>query len=66
MLAGPITYRVNGVQYVAVLGGYGGSMGMARPAPWMQTPPPPGMLLVFKVGGTAKLPAQPKTAPRPS
>jgi quinohemoprotein ethanol dehydrogenase len=65
VLAGPITYRVNGVQYVAVLAGYGGSMGMARPAPWMPTPPPPGMLLVFKLGGTEKLPAQPKAAPPP-
>jgi PQQ-dependent dehydrogenase (methanol/ethanol family) len=65
VMAGPITYRVNGVQYVAVLAGYGGSMGMARPAPWMQTPPPPGVLLVFKVGGTATLPAVPKVAPPP-
>ncbi len=42
VIAGPITYRVDGVQYVAVLAGYGGSMGMARPADWMPTPPPPG------------------------
>jgi mono/diheme cytochrome c family protein len=65
VMAGPITYRVNGVQYVAVLAGYGGSMGMARPAPWMQTPPPPGALLVFKIGGTAKLAPVPATPPKP-
>ncbi|KPL69205.1 alcohol dehydrogenase [Erythrobacter sp. SG61-1L] len=65
VMAGPITYRVNGVQYVAVLAGYGGSMGMARPADWMETPPPPGQLLVFKVGGTAKLPERPPYTPPP-
>jgi quinohemoprotein ethanol dehydrogenase len=64
VLAGPITYRVDGVQYVAVLAGYGGSMGMARPAEWMPTPPPPGMLLVFKIGGKAMLPKMAAT-PRP-
>ncbi len=65
VLAGPITYRVDGVQYVAVLAGYGGSMGMASESPWMPTPPPPGMMLVFKIGGTAKLPEAPPTAPIP-
>jgi PQQ-dependent dehydrogenase (methanol/ethanol family) len=64
VLAGPITYRLDGVQYIAVLAGYGGSMGMARPAEWMPTPPPPGMLLVFKIGGTAGLPKVSST-PRP-
>ncbi|WEK45354.1 MAG: PQQ-dependent dehydrogenase, methanol/ethanol family [Candidatus Andeanibacterium colombiense] len=63
VMAGPITYRVDGVQYVAVLAGYGGSMGMARPAPWMPTPPPPGVLLVFKIGGMAKLAPVPHTPP---
>ena len=65
VLAGPITYRVDGVQYVAVLAGYGGSMGMARPSDWMQTPPPPGMLLVFRLGGTASLPPRAEFAPPP-
>ena len=58
VMAGPITYRVDGVQYVAVLAGYGGSMGMAVNAPWMPTPPPNGMLLVFKLGGDAEMPVQ--------
>jgi mono/diheme cytochrome c family protein len=65
VMAGPMTYRVDGVQYVAVLAGYGGSMGMARAADWMPTPPPPGMLLVFKLGGTAKLPETPASEPLP-
>jgi len=57
VLAGPIAYRVDGEQYVAVLAGYGGTMGMALESPWMPTPPPNGMLLVFKLGGAAALPA---------
>jgi PQQ-dependent dehydrogenase (methanol/ethanol family) len=59
IMAGPITYRVNGEQYVAVLAGYGGSMGVASESPWMPTPPPPGMLLVFKLGGTGVMPPSP-------
>lgn len=65
VLAGPITYRVDGEQYVAVLAGYGGSMGMAVDSPWMPTPPPNGMLLVFKLGGTAKLPEAVAAEPAP-
>jgi quinohemoprotein ethanol dehydrogenase len=65
VMAGPITYRVDGEQYVAVLAGYGGSMGMAVSSPWMPTPPPNGMLLVFKLGGKAHLPVQPAAARPP-
>ncbi|MXP00659.1 PQQ-dependent dehydrogenase, methanol/ethanol family [Altererythrobacter xixiisoli] len=65
ILAGPITYRVNGEQYVAVLGGYGGSMGMATTSDWMRRPPPNGVVLVFKLGGKASLPALPAETPRP-
>ncbi|MXO58473.1 PQQ-dependent dehydrogenase, methanol/ethanol family [Altererythrobacter salegens] len=55
ILAGPVTYRVDGVQFVAVLAGYGGSMGVATQSDWMRRPPPNGVMLVFKLGGTAKL-----------
>jgi quinohemoprotein ethanol dehydrogenase len=61
VLAAPITYRVKGVQYVAILVGWGGVFDVA-----------PGILagksgsvrnisrmLVFRVGGTATLPAAP-------
>ena len=65
IMAGPITYRVNGEQYVAVLAGYGGSMGMATQSDWMRRPPPNGMLLVFKLGGTAKLTPLPEITPAP-
>ncbi|GAA0283065.1 PQQ-dependent methanol/ethanol family dehydrogenase [Alteraurantiacibacter aestuarii] len=65
IMAGPITYRVDGVQYVAVLAGYGGSMGMASQTDWMRRPPPNGMLLVFRIGGTAKLEPLPPQEPAP-
>ena len=59
VLAAPITYSVKGVQYVAILVGWGGvwdvsggnlvsKTGMTRNV---------SRLLVFKIGGTAKLPA---------
>ncbi len=65
IMAGPISYRVNGEQYVAVLAGYGGSMGMATQADWMRRPPPNGQLLVFKIGGTAQLEPLPPHEPAP-
>lgn len=60
IIAPPVTYTVNGEQYVAVLAGYGGVWplspsgllsGQERPLPNL------GRLLVFKLGGTATLPA---------
>ena len=61
VMAGAATYRVNGVQYVAVLAGRGGALplsigyaiGAARNVPNVPR------LLVFKLGGTAQLPASP-------
>jgi quinohemoprotein ethanol dehydrogenase len=59
VMAAPITYAIGGQQYVAVMAGSGGVFSLA-----------PGVvngqirnisrLLVFKLGGTAKLPAAPK------
>jgi PQQ-dependent dehydrogenase (methanol/ethanol family) len=68
-LAGPITYRVNGEQYVAVLAGYGGSMGMASGTPFMKEKMPNGMIFAFKIGGKATPPAYtpiPLDKPTPS
>jgi quinohemoprotein ethanol dehydrogenase len=65
IMAGPISFRAGGVQYVAVLAGYGGSMGMASQTDWMRRPPPNGMLLVFRIGGTAELAPLPPVEPRP-
>src|SRR5690606_32263527 len=55
VLAGPVTFRAGGEQYVAVLAGYGGSMGMASDTPWMRRPPANGVMLAFRIGGTASL-----------
>jgi PQQ-dependent dehydrogenase (methanol/ethanol family) len=55
IMAGPVSFRAGGEQYVAVLAGYGGSMGMATASDWMRRPPPNGVLLAFKIGGTGKL-----------
>jgi mono/diheme cytochrome c family protein len=65
ILAGPVTFRAGGEQYVAVMAGYGGSMGMATQTDWMRRPPPHGMLLAFKIGGKAKLASLPPLTPRP-
>jgi len=68
-LAGPVTYRVNGEQYVVVMAGYGGSMGMATDTPFMREKMPQGVILAFKLGGKAKLPPHepiPLDTPTPS
>jgi quinohemoprotein ethanol dehydrogenase len=63
IIAAPISYEIDGVQYVAVLSGYGGGFGLGEGAP-NPTPRPNGRVLVFKPGGTAKLPvAKLSTAP---
>jgi PQQ-dependent dehydrogenase (methanol/ethanol family) len=64
IMAGPISYRVNGEQYVAVLSGYGGSMGVATEIEWAPRPQPEGRLLVFKLGGSAAI-AKTEIAKRP-
>lgn len=58
-LAGPITYRVNGEQYIAVMAGYGGSMGMATDTAFMREKMQNGVILAFKIGGKATLPYEP-------
>lgn len=61
VLAAPITYAVKGVQYVAILVGWGGVWDVSGGNLVSKT----GMtrnisrLLVFKIGGNAKLPAPP-------
>jgi len=65
IVAGPISFRAGGEQYIAVLAGYGGSMGMATQSDWMRRPPPNGVLLAFKIGGTARLDPLPPLRQRP-
>jgi quinohemoprotein ethanol dehydrogenase len=67
-LAGPITYSVGGVQYIAVNAGWTGSPvnGLTKIAGGFRTSQ--SRLLVFKLGGTATLPPMPppsKVAPPP-
>ncbi|KPL66772.1 alcohol dehydrogenase [Erythrobacter sp. SG61-1L] len=59
IMAGPVTFRAKGVQYVAVLAGYGGSMGMATASDWMRRPPANGVLLAFRIDGKGTLPKLP-------
>ncbi|MDT9597366.1 PQQ-dependent dehydrogenase, methanol/ethanol family [Sphingosinicella rhizophila] len=63
ILAGPVSYSIDGVQYIAVLVGKGGgAMGM----PDVNRPRIPrfnGRMLVFKLGGKASLPKLDLTLP---
>ena len=68
IIAPPITYAIDGEQYVAVLAGWGGVWplspsgilsGQERPLPNLSR------LLVFKLGGTAQLPPTPASTARP-
>ncbi len=67
--AGPISYRIGSVQYIAVPAGSGGSGALAFRTGKEARTMPSGRLLVFKLGGTASLPADdsvPLMPPRPS
>ncbi len=69
VLAGPITYRVHGEQYIAVMAGYGGSMGMASASDFEKRKMPNGLIVAFKLAGKAQLPAYtpvPLNKPSPS
>lgn len=56
-IAAPISYMVDGVQYIAVNAGWGGGLGHAASAKALGFPLATPRLLVFKLGGTATLPA---------
>ena len=56
IVAGPVSYRAGGEQYVAVMAGYGGSMGMASATPFEKRRMPMGMILAFKLGGRGTMP----------
>ena len=59
-MAGPITYAVDGEQYVAVQAG-GATFGFAQGRPQRSG----GRVLVFKLGATGQLPPLPPVAPIP-
>jgi PQQ-dependent dehydrogenase (methanol/ethanol family) len=63
-LAGPMTYEIDGEQYVAVLGGYGSVFYLYAGALLDQPGAPVnGRVYVYKVGGAAERPAILKTRP---
>ena len=56
-VSGPITYMLDGVQYIAVNAGWGGGAAQIERGAGAELPRASARLLVFKVGGTATLPA---------
>ena len=56
IMAGPMSFRIGGEQYIAVMAGYGGSMGMATPSPFEKRKMPNGLIVAFKLEGKGKLP----------
>ena len=63
MTAAPSTYQIDGVQYVAMMVGYGGAAPLAAHFALPNRPRLPGRLLVFKLDGTDTAPAYPATPP---
>ncbi len=63
VMAGPVTYTVNGEQYVAVLTGWGGVFPLAAGEVALKTSRLPNVsrVLAFKLGGKASLPPPPET-----
>jgi quinohemoprotein ethanol dehydrogenase len=58
IIASPVTYRVDGEQFVAVMAGWGGAFALSGGDAALEagTTDNTGRLLVFKLGGRAKLP----------
>jgi quinohemoprotein ethanol dehydrogenase len=55
ILAPPVSYMLDGVQYVTVMAGWGGDPGIKNFPKWGITKPGFGRILTFALGGTAKL-----------
>ncbi len=55
IMAPPVTYQVNGVQYMSVLAGWGGPDGLGNDPNWGRVKPGYGRILTFTIGGNAKL-----------
>ena len=60
VLAAPMTYELDGQQYIALMAGWGGTMAGSR-----SVSNGPNNLLVFKLGGTVQLPPKPVYTPLP-
>jgi len=55
IMAPPVTYELDGVQYVSVLAGWGGSPGLMNDPGWGPVKPGYGRILTFTLGGAATL-----------
>lgn len=55
-VAGPITYMLDGVQYIAVNAGWGGGAAQVERGAGIELPRSSARLLVFKLGGKVQLP----------
>jgi quinohemoprotein ethanol dehydrogenase len=66
-VAGGISYMLDGVQYIAINAGWGGGAAQIEQGAGIELPRASARLLVFKLGGTAKLPplAASKAIPPP-
>jgi PQQ-dependent dehydrogenase (methanol/ethanol family) len=62
VIAAPMTYEIDGEQYVAIMVGAGGGGQISAPGLMPTRPRLAGRLLVFKLGGTAKAPEFPQPA----
>src|SRR5690606_20114326 len=65
-VAGPITFLVDGEQYIAVNAGWGGGAAQVERGAGTAQHRAEARLLVFKLGGTAELPPLPEAAPLPN
>jgi quinohemoprotein ethanol dehydrogenase len=65
VMAGPMTYEVNGEQYIAVMSGWGGAFPLfqGKEAAKSGNLRNVSRVLVFKIGGAASLPALPPEQP---
>jgi quinohemoprotein ethanol dehydrogenase len=55
IMAPPVTYQINGVQYISVLAGWGGPDGLGNDPGWGHVKPGYGRILTFTIGGSATL-----------
>jgi PQQ-dependent dehydrogenase (methanol/ethanol family) len=66
IVAGPITYTVDGEQYIAVSAGWGGISSLTGTQPQGGAPIAPARVLAFKLGGDVTLPpVPPRVVPAP-
>jgi quinohemoprotein ethanol dehydrogenase len=64
-VAGPITFMVNGEQYIAVNAGWGGGAAVIERGKGTARNRAAARLIVFKLGGTVQLPPLPEADPIP-